>query len=351
MSGGVDSSVTAALLQQQGYRVLGVTMRLWSDTEEHTRACCSLSAVDDAKRVCVRLGIPHYVFNMEETFHRAVVDDFVAEYRAGHTPNPCIRCNRFVKFTALLDQARALGAHYLATGHYARLGYDAEFGRWYVRRGADPAKDQSYALYGITQAQLAQTLLPLGALEKTRTRAIAAELGLRVAQKPDSQEICFIPDNDYGRFLRDEAPEATQPGPIVDADGQQVGIHQGVAFYTVGQRRRLGLTIPAPRFVTALDAPRNTITVGPRTAVLHRRVLAGDVVCGKLDAEALRAPRPVTAMIRYAMRPQPASAHLDGETLQVTFDTAQFAITPGQAVVCYDGDAVLCGGTILASPE
>ena len=262
MSGGVDSSVAAALLQRQGFHVIGVTMRLWDDGTEHPRACCALTAVDDAKRVAVRLGIPHYVVDFTDEFRRQVIDDFIAEYRVGRTPNPCIRCNRFVKFATLLAHTRGLGATYLATGHYARVAQDGA--RWSVRRGVDAGKDQSYALYGLTQAQLAHTLLPIGELQKTETRALAAELGLRVAGKPDSQEICFIPDNDYGRFLREAAPAVTQPGPIIDRAGQQVGTHDGVAFYTIGQRRRLGVAIPAPRFVTALDAARNTVTIGPR---------------------------------------------------------------------------------------
>jgi tRNA-specific 2-thiouridylase len=345
MSGGVDSSVAAALLQRQGFHVIGVTMRLWDDGIEHTRACCSLTAVDDAKRVAVRLGIPHYVLDFSAEFGRTVIDDFVAEYRAGRTPNPCIRCNRFVKFETLLAHARGLGATCLATGHYARVAQAGD--RWCVRRGVDAGKDQSYALYGLTQAQLARTLLPIGALEKTHTRALAAELGLRVAGKPDSQEICFIPDNDYGRFLRDAAPAVTQPGPMVDRAGTRLGTHDGVAFYTIGQRRRLPVAIPEARYVTAIDAAANTITIGPREETLATVVTAVDVVPGKWDAGTLHTPRRVTAMVRYRMPPQPAVAHLDGDTLHVVFDTPQFAVTPGQAVVCYDGDDVVCGGTIV----
>ncbi len=352
MSGGVDSSVAAALLVEQGYEVIGVTMQIWPEQDDsNERACCALSAVEDARRVAARLGMPHYVLDLRDAFRHAVIDHFIDEYRAGRTPNPCIRCNRWMKFDVLLRRARELGATHVATGHYAQVVYHEAVGRWSVRRGVDRGKDQAYALYDLTQEQLASTLLPLGGLEKTRTRALAAALGLRVAQKPESQDICFVPDNDYGRFLRNEAPEIVRPGRIVDRDGAVVGSHEGVAFFTIGQRRRLNIAVNEPRYVTALDAAANTVTVGTGDDLLQRTVIADEVALGKLDADALRDTRPVTAMLRYKMTAQPAVAQLIDNRLHVTFDVPQRAVTPGQALVCFDGDDVACGGVIASMPR
>jgi tRNA-specific 2-thiouridylase len=240
----------------------------------------------------------------------------------------------------------------MATGHYARVSFRDDMGRWCVTRGVDPRKDQSYALYSLTQEQLAHTLLPLGEYEKTETRAIAERLGLRVAKKPDSQEICFVPDNDYGRFLQQEAPDILQPGNIVDRDNRPVGRHAGVAFYTIGQRRRLQITVPEARYVTELDAATNTVKVGLQDDLMRRVVVANDVVFGKFDRDMLRSPRPVTAMLRYKMTAQPATAVLlDDDQLQVTFAQPQRAVTPGQAVVCYDGPDVVCGATIQRAEQ
>lgn len=354
MSGGVDSSVAAALLQQQGHEVIGITMQIWPDQDDaNERACCALSAAADARRVAHTLGIPHYVLNLQDAFREAVIDHFIAEYRAGRTPNPCIRCNRWIKFDVLLARARELGATHVATGHYAQVMLErrrpACEGRWFIRRGVDPAKDQSYALYDLTQEQLAATLLPLGGLTKARTRIIAAELGMRVAQKPESQDICFVPDNDYGRFLREYAPDVVHPGAIRDTSGRVVGAHEGVAFYTIGQRRRLNIAGNEPRYVVALDAAENAVVVGGGEDLMQRVVVAGEVALGKFDADILRAPQPVTAMLRYKMTAQPATAQLVGDQLHVAFDAPQRAVTPGQALVCYDGDDVVCGGVITGS--
>jgi len=352
MSGGVDSSVAAALLQQQGHEVIGITLQIWpSRGEANERACRALSAAADARRVAHALGIPHYVLNLREEFRRAVIDHFIAEYRAGRTPNPCIRCNRWIKFDVLLARARELGATHVATGHYARVVHHDDTGRWCIRRGVDRRKDQSYALYDLTQEQLAATLLPLGGLEKPRTRAIAAELGLRVAGKPESQDICFVPDNDYGRFLRENAPDVVRPGAIRDTSGRTVGTHEGVAFYTIGQHRRLNIAGSEPRYVVALNAAENEVIVGTGDDLMLRTVIAEDIALGKFDADALRVSRPVAAMLRYKMTAQPAVAQLVDGRLQVTFDAPQRAVTPGQALVCYDGDDVACGGVITEARD
>ncbi|HBN07637.1 MAG TPA: tRNA 2-thiouridine(34) synthase MnmA [Cyanobacteria bacterium UBA8530] len=345
MSGGVDSSVAAALLLQQGYQVIGATMQIWG-AEEGERACCSLSAVEDARRVAAKLGIPHYVLNFQEEFRQTVIEDFIREYRCGHTPNPCIQCNRWLKFDKLLRCAHDLGARFIATGHYARTFQDT--GRFAIRRGIDRSKDQSYALYSLEQEQLENILFPLGELTKVRVREIGRELGLRTADKPDSQEICFVPDNDYGRFLREEAPDTAREGDILDLDGKVVGRHGGIAFYTIGQRKGLGLYRPHPLYVVALDSEKNTLTVGEKSALFQQRATTRNLVLGKWDEEALNHPRAVTAMLRYKMVAAPGIARLEGGNLILDFDLPQRAVTPGQALVCYDGDDVVCGGTIAS---
>ncbi|MBT9143066.1 MAG: tRNA-specific 2-thiouridylase MnmA [Dehalococcoidia bacterium] len=351
MSGGVDSSLCVALLKEQGFDVIGVTMRLWTspDFEEDAkiagRGCCSLSAVDDARRVSDKMSIPFYVLNFKEAFRLQVVDNFVEEYRRGHTPNPCIACNRFMKFNLLLKRAFELEAGYLATGHYARIEYDQLLGRYRLKKARDASKDQTYALYNLTQEQLAHTLFPLGNFLKSEVREMAAEYGLSVADKPDSQEICFIPDDDYKRFLREEINLKEKSGPIMDVAGNRLGTHEGLANYTVGQRKGLGLAVGRPLFVVALDVENNTLLVGSNKDVFSSSLIADDLNFILLPqlTEAMR----VTAKIRYHAKEVAATLLPLGDgRIRLNFDEPERAVTPGQSVVFYIGDDVLGGGII-----
>jgi tRNA-specific 2-thiouridylase len=347
MSGGVDSSVSAALLQEQGYDVIGVTMKLWDGPETasaHHKTCCTLDDVSDARRVAASLGIPFYVVNFKAQFTQHVIDYFVDTYRQGATPNPCVPCNRYLKFTALMQRAQQLGARWVATGHYAAVGQD-EAGWYYIRRGRDARKDQSYFLFELSQEQLRHTLLPLGAYGKAEVRQIAARLGLKVAEKPESQEICFIPEGDYRAFVRPRlTPAAAPPGRMVNAAGETVGTHQGLPLYTVGQRRGLGLAAAEPLYVTRLDPAHNTVVVGPRHAALR----------ATFDVERVNwmCPPPVqtvptTVQIRYRHQPVAAAIHPQApDRAHVVLQEPQFAVTPGQAAVFYNGDTVIGGGWI-----
>lgn len=351
MSGGVDSSLAAALLKKEGYDCIGVTMRLWvspdfEDEAKHSgRGCCSLAAVDDARRVADRLEIPFYVLNFKEAFRENVVDYFVEEYRRGRTPNPCIACNRYMKFDLLLRRALELEAWYVATGHYARVEYDGSSERWRLKKSADPAKDQTYTLYNLTQEQLSHTLFPLGGYLKTDVRAMAADIGLAVADKPDSQEICFIPDDDYKRFLREETDIKAVPGPIFDTGGERVGTHVGLANYTIGQRKGLGLAAGRPLYVVEIDVEKNILIVGDDKDVFSKGLIADDL--NYILIESLNEPRRVTVKVRYHTPEVPAVLipRADG-SVQLDFNEPQRAVTPGQAVVFYDGDDVVGGGTI-----
>ena len=352
MSGGVDSAVAAALLVRQGYDVVGVTLNVWpryqpAEQESRHDACCSLAAVDDARRVADTLGLAHYTLNFRDIFEHTVIEDFVAEYRRGRTPNPCIRCNEHVKFGALLRRALALDADFIATGHYARVTYDAGRGRYLLLRGVDAGKDQSYALYTLTQQQLSRVLFPLGGLRKEETRALAREYGLPVAAKAESQEICFVPDDDYGTFLACHGGLQPLPGAIVDVHGRVLGRHRGVAYYTIGQRRGLGLATGRPLYVVAVDAQRNEIVVGSERDLYADELRAERV---NLIAEAaLAGPTKVTAKIRSRSADAEAEvSQTDGGELLVRFSAPQRAITPGQAVVLYLGRVVLGGGTIAS---
>ncbi|MDI6822200.1 MAG: tRNA 2-thiouridine(34) synthase MnmA [Actinomycetota bacterium] len=351
MSGGVDSSVTAALLKEQGYEVIGITMQIWpSDklAEEADRfgGCCSLAAVDDARRVAFKLDIPYYVINFREIFAQKVIANFCEEYTRGRTPNPCIRCNQHIKFDALLKKAKELNADFIATGHYARIGFDKEKKRYILKKGIDAAKDQSYVLYIMTQEQLAHTLMPLGNLTKTEARRKAAELGLPVAEKPESQEICFIPDNDYGKFLKEYIPKVAQSGPILDSRGNLLGEHKGIIFYTIGQRKGLGISAKEPLYVIAIDRERNAIVVGSEDEVYGSELIAEEV--NYISIRQLTRSIKVKAKIRYKMKEAEAVVTpLNGGKVQVKFTQPQRAITPGQAVVFYQDDVVVGGGRIV----
>jgi tRNA-uridine 2-sulfurtransferase len=351
MSGGVDSSVAAAMLVKQGYDVIGVTMRLRPEcVEPRAGGCCSLSAVGDAKRVTDALGIEHYVVDLRRDFQKLVIDDFVAEYRVGHTPNPCVRCNQYIKFDVLLRHAIAMGADAIATGHYARVEFDEASGRWLLKRGADRSKDQSYALYTMTQEQLSKTMFPVGNQSKVETRAIASELGLPVADKPDSQEICFVPDNKYGGFLAEEAPETVKPGPILDTQGNTLGSHKGIAFYTIGQRKGLGIATGRPVYVTEIDRAQNAIILGANEELYRDVLIAYNV--NLIAADELTGCVVVSGKIRYNMHDSPAEVcPLDPGAIRVQFNKPQRAVTPGQSVVLYEGDNVFGGGVIADSEE
>lgn len=351
MSGGVDSSVTAALLVEQGYECIGVTMNTWTDDipedvqmNRHS-GCCSISAVEDARQVADMLGIPYYVFNFQGKFAETVIDYFVDEYARGRTPNPCIACNRYVKFHAFLHRARQLDCDYIATGHYARVGWDDRTQRWLLGKARDQSKDQTYVLYNLSQDALAHTIFPLGTWLKSEVREKARQLGLPVHDKPDSQEICFVLDNDYAGFVAAKAPEAMVPGPILTKAGEVVGTHTGLPQYTVGQRRGLGLATGKPVYVVELDPERNALVVGEDAEVYSDALLASDL--NWISVDQLTRPVRVTAKIRHGPREAGCVlTPLSGGQVRVDFDQPQRAITPGQAVVFYQGGWVLGGGTI-----
>lgn len=345
MSGGVDSSVAAALLKDMGYRVIGATMRLWtySDSDSSHEGCCAESAVEDARRVCDKLGIDFYVMNFKDMFRDKVVDYFVDEYTRGRTPNPCIACNKHLKFDALLKKALAMNIDYIATGHYAKIERGAD-GKYILRTSEAAKKDQSYVLYNFTQEQLSHTLMPLGSYNKEWVRKKAEELGLGVASKPDSQEICFVEDDDYAKFITEYSGYVPEKGDILDVNGNVIGEHKGLIYYTVGQRKGIG-AYGRPMFVMKLDAERNTITLGEKGMEFSDSLTASDInfISGKFPEEKLR----ISAKVRY--QAPPAAATLDpieDGRVRLVFDSPQRAVTPGQAVVFYDGDIILGGGTV-----
>ena len=353
MSGGVDSSVAAALLVEQGLDVVGVTMRVWpwrtsEDPVQRFGSCCGAEAADDARAVARRLGIPYYLLDMEEEFDRAVITPFADDYRRGLTPVPCLSCNTDLKFGSLLARARAWEAAAVATGHYVRVSHDPGTGRYQLRRARDLRKDQSDFLWPLTQAQLAAARFPVGELTKDEVRARARSLGLVTADKPESQDICFVPDDDYRGFLRRRDPQMFRPGPVVDREGRVLGGHAGIASFTIGQRRGLGVVARRPLYVIGLDAEANRVTVGEAEDLERDRLIATAVnfVAGTTPPEPLR----VEARIRHNHTPAPATVRVTGDrTAEVVFDRPQRAITPGQSVVWYRGDEVVGGGIIARS--
>ncbi len=350
MSGGVDSSVAAYLLKEQGYNVIGVTMQIWQDEEPQLQSeqggCCGLRAVEDAKRVAYTLGIPHYVMNFKSCFKEQVIDYFIGEYLAGRTPNPCIACNRYVKWEALLKRALEIGADFIATGHYARIDR-LENGRYAVRNCVTAKKDQTYALYNLTQYQLSKTLMPVGDYTKDEIREIAKKIGLEVAGKPDSQDICFVPDGDYAGFIERNCETVPPPGNFVDADGAVLGRHRGIVHYTVGQRRGLQISMGKRIFVSRICPETNEVVLGSNEDLMQQKVHTG---CFHfMSVEDIREDTPVVAKIRYNHKGAAAVLHKreDG-TVECIFDQPQRAVTPGQALVCYQGEYVLGGGVIMS---
>jgi len=342
MSGGVDSSVAAAVLLEQGYDVIGVTMKLWNG-EQTDGGCCSLSAVNDARRVADKLNIPYYVMNFEADFNKYVINNFIDEYKNGRTPNPCIACNKYIKFDALLEKSKAIGADYVATGHYAKISNNN--GVFSLERAADEKKDQTYFLYSMTQYQLAHTLMPLYDITKDKTREMAEKLGLAVANKPDSQEICFVPDGDYARFI-EETAGVSPVGNFVDESGNVVGQHKGIIHYTVGQRKGLGIALNRPVYVTKIDTQTNTVILGGDGMQLSDTLTASNV--SYIPFEKLEGSIKCTAKIRYNTKDAPCEIFPTDNGVKVVFDQPQRAITPGQAVVFYEGNTVLGGGIIDA---
>jgi len=348
MSGGVDSSVAAALLKDQGYEVIGITMKLQPSNQKAGETnrfggCCGIGAITDAQKVARRLGIPHYVVNFRDIFAQHVIANFCHEYRLGRTPNPCIRCNQYIKFDALLRRARELGADTVATGHYATIVNVHE--RYNLRKSTDQRKDQTYFLYTMIQEQLEHSLFPVGGLTKAEVRRIAEKLELPVVDKPESQEICFIPDNDYARFLEEYTGSAATPGYIIDRQGNVIGKHRGITSYTIGQRKGLGIASQEPLYVTSIDPEENTITVGEKNEVYATGLIASDL--NWISVEKQDGPTNVKAKIRHLHREAEATVTpASTGKVVVEFREPQMAPAPGQAVVFYDGDVVVGGGTI-----
>ena len=348
MSGGVDSSVAAVLLKEKGCEVIGITMKLVPD-DEKCGACCSADAVLDAKKVAYKLDIPHYTLNLKKEFARHVIKNFCDEYVSGRTPNPCIECNYHLKFGVLLKKALALKAGYIATGHYARTGYNNKSKRYFLKIGLDKNKDQAYALFSLSQEQLKHALFPLGNLKKEKVRELARKYGLAVAGKAESQEICFVPDNDYAEFMKKELNIKTLPGNILDTAGKVVGTHNGIINFTIGQRRGLGIPAKTPLYVVSIDSKKNTVVAGSKEDVQGSKLFAENV--NLVGLAKLPKSLSASAKIRYRSKPAAAIVTPYKKGILVEFKKPQWAITPGQAVVLYSGSEVLGGAIIKSSTK
>jgi len=353
MSGGVDSSVAALLLKEQGYNCIGITMKLWDYDRvggnlNHDSGCCSLDSINDARLVCAKLGIPHYVLNFSREFHNDVVDDFITEYMTGRTPNPCVQCNIKIKWQTLIDKSKELGADYIATGHYAKIIYNADTDRYELHRGKDDNKDQSYALWGIKQENLKRTLFPLGDYSKPEIRAIAEKNELRTAHKSESMEICFIPDNNYNRFLKQVVPDLNtkvSDGDLVNAKGDKLGKHTGYPFFTIGQRRGIGKGFGKPMYVIDTNPDKNQVIIGEENELYGRELVAKEV--NFISIAGANGGVRGKVKIRYRDKGSMATIQsIDKDHVRIEFDVPQKAITPGQSAVFYDGDKVLGGGII-----
>lgn len=348
MSGGVDSSVAAFLMTEQGYECIGATMKLFRNEDvgvPQGHTCCSLDDVEDARQVAQTLGMPHYVFNFSDRFKEEVIDRFVHAYENGQTPNPCIDCNRFLKFDKLFTRAREAGCDCVVTGHYARIDHDEQSGRWLLKKALDTNKDQSYVLYSMTQEQLAHTRFPLGGMTKPEVRAIAEAHGFLNAHKHDSQDICFVQNGSYADFIEEYTGRHYPPGDFVTHDGRIMGHHRGIIRYTVGQRKGLGLALPEPLYVCAVDPTANTVTLGTNADLFTTTLTANEL--NLIAVPRIEQSTRLKAKVRYRQPEQWATVvQTDDDTLSLTFDEPQRAITRGQSVVLYDGDVVVGGGTI-----
>jgi len=348
MSGGVDSSVTSALLVEKGYDVIGITMRLGvqdSTNGSGRPQCCSIESVEDARRVCAQLGIPFYAVNYEAVFKKEIVDYFCNEYSYGRTPNPCVICNQKLKFGKLLELAKQLDAEYVATGHYVRLCYDQNLGRYLLKKGVDLNKDQSYALFSLTQDQLKHAIFPLGEYTKAQVREMARQRSLKVSERPESQELCFISDDNYNRFLKDQMSGQLKPGPIVDKSGKVVGQHQGIQFYTIGQRKGLGGNLGKAMYVIKIDPSSNTIVIGSKSDLLVKKLTASNA--NFISIPRLTNPIKALVKIRYKDNGTLGTVYpISDDRFEVIFDEPCMSVTPGQAAVLYDDDLVIGGGWI-----